>query len=44
MFLNNSRTKKELKVLGKQQKGQPGKGGVKVMEEEEEQEWCFRLF
>lgn len=44
VFLNNSRSKKELKVLGKEQKGQPGKGGPKVMEEEEEQEWCFRLF
>lgn len=44
VVLNNSRTEKESKVLGKERKAQPGKGGVRVMEKEEEQEWCFRLF
>lgn len=38
VVLNNSRTEKELKVLGKERKAQPGKGGVRVMEKEKEQE------
>lgn len=38
VVLNNSRTEKELNVLGKERKAQPGKGGVRVMEKEEEQE------
>lgn len=36
MFLNNSRTKKELKVFKRERKAQPEQEGVKLMEKEEE--------
>jgi len=38
VFLNNSRTKTELKVLGRERRAQPGKGRARVMETEEDQE------
>lgn len=36
VFLNNGRTKKELKVFKRERKAQPGQEGVKLMEKEEE--------